>query len=74
MRAFLFAIGATAFCIMSSPGIAADMALPKKEAVAGAPVQVACLRWVEQNYSWYNYCGPVPYRPRQNHNFFGELF
>lgn len=75
MRALLCAVGTAAFCIMSSPGIAADMAMPKKAAVVRAPaVEVACLRWVEQNYSWYNYCDPVPYRPRQNHNFFGELF
>jgi hypothetical protein len=74
MRALFLAVGAAAFCVMSSPGIAADMTMPKKAAVVRAPVEVACLRWVEQNYSWYNYCDPVPYRPRQNHNFFGEIF
>ena len=76
MRAFLFAVGTASLCIMSSPGIAADMALPRETVIpTKAPAaEVACLRWVEQNYSWYNYCDPVPHYPRQKHNRFGEIF
>jgi hypothetical protein len=78
MRALLFAVGTTALCIMSSPGIAADMAVPRQKETmvpTRAPaVEAACLRWVEQNYSWYNYCDPVPYYGRQKYNQFGEFF
>lgn len=68
MRALLFAAGMAALCIMSSPGIAADLAVPQKDVVmpTKAPAaEAVCLRWVEQNYSWYNYCDPVPYYPRK---------
>ena len=76
MRAFVVAIGAIVFCSMNSPGIAADLPVKQKEMAMPAKVpeaEVACLRWVEQNYSWYNYCDPIPYYPRKNY-YFGELF
>ena len=41
---------------------------PKVARVAAEPV---CLRWVQQNYSWYNYCDPVPYYPRATRYWWG---
>ena len=78
MRAFVIAIGALAFCSMNSPVAAADMQVPHKEMVRAAKAPVAeavCLRWVETNYSWYNYCDQIPYYPRKDYyHRFGELF
>lgn len=68
MRALLLvAAGAVALSFISAPSMAADLAVPKQqEMVTKAPVaERFCLRWVEQNYSWYNYCDPVPYYPRK---------
>lgn len=69
MRALLLvAAGAFALSLISASGMAADLAVPKQqvEMPTKAPVaERACLRWVEQNYSWYNYCDPVPYYPRK---------
>jgi hypothetical protein len=31
----------------------------------------ACLRGVQQNFSWYNYCDPVPYYPRATRYWWG---
>jgi hypothetical protein len=40
----------------------------KKPRTHVASVQAECVRWVEQNWSWYNYCGPVRYPPRFRYN------
>jgi len=78
MRAFIIAVGAIVFCSVTSPGMAADMPVPQKEVVMptkAQPAEAVCLRWVEQNYSWYNYCDPIPYYGRKNYyHRFGELF
>jgi hypothetical protein len=64
MRTLLIAASCGILWLTTSPGIAADMALPRhKEVVAPEKIaanEIACVRWVEQNYSWYNYCDPVP--------------
>ena len=78
MRAFVIAIGALAFCSMSSPVTAATMPVPPPALVRAAKAPAAeavCLRWVETNYSWYNYCDQIPYDPRKDYyHRFGELF
>ena len=64
------AMGAAFLSLMTSPGIAADLAVQHQKAATvrrAAPVEVACIRWVEQNYSWYNYCDPVPYYGRRKY-------
>ena len=60
MRKAALAVGIALLCGTASSVLAADMAVKAPAAVA-AP---ACLRWVQQNYSWYNYCDPIPYYPR----------
>jgi hypothetical protein len=62
MRAFLIAASVGLLGLSSTPGRAADLAVPpQKVAHETAPVApAACVRWVEQTYSWYNYCEPVP--------------
>jgi hypothetical protein len=40
----------------------------KEARVAAGP---ACLRWVQSNYSWYNYCDPIPYYPRATRYWWG---
>jgi hypothetical protein len=62
MRAFLLAASITLLWLSAVPGRAADLAVPQQTAThQAAPVkEVACVRWVEQTYSWYNYCEPVP--------------
>jgi hypothetical protein len=70
MRKTAIAAGIALLCLATSPVLAADMAVkaPKATHVAAAP---ACLRWVQQNYSWYNYCDPVPYYPRAARYWWG---
>ena len=43
--------------------LAADMPV-KATKEARVVAEPACLRWVQSNYSWYNYCDPIPYYPR----------
>jgi hypothetical protein len=78
MRAFMIVAGTAALCLMAGPGMAADLAVPKKEAMipTKAPAaEVVCLRWVEQNYSWYNYCDRIPHYSRKDYyTQFGGLF
>jgi hypothetical protein len=73
MRGILIAASAACLFIMTSPGFAADLSVrPHKQAAAPQPSRVAeasCLRWVEQNYSWYNYCDPIPDYGRELHNW-----
>jgi hypothetical protein len=59
---------------MSAPGMAADLAVPKQMPTKAPPAEAVCLRWVEQNYSWYNYCDPVPYYPRRYAYHFHGFF
>ena len=63
MRKAALAVGIALLCGTASPGFAADMAVKGPKA---APVvaEQACLRWVQQTYSWYNYCDPIPYYGR----------
>ena len=70
MRRTAIAAGIALICASASPVLAADMATkgPKVARVAAEPV---CLRWVQQNYSWYNYCDPVPYYPRDTRYWWG---
>jgi hypothetical protein len=72
MRAWMFAGAALAFCLTALPAGAADLIVPPAKRVVTAPRvaprEAACLRWIEQTYSWYDYCGPVPYYGKhQNH-------
>ena len=50
--------------------LAADMPVKatKEARVVAEPV---CLRWVQSNYSWYNYCDPIPYYPRPTRYWWG---
>jgi hypothetical protein len=60
-----------------SQSFAADLALPKKETVISTQPVVAdqyCLRFVEQTYSWYNYCDPIPYYGRHKYAWSGWIF
>jgi hypothetical protein len=56
MRKTAIAAGIALICALTSPVVAAE------------PV---CLRWVQQNYSWSNYCDPVPYYPRATRYWWG---
>lgn len=57
---------------------AADLAVPvQKRTVIREPRPVAqpvCMRWIEQTYSWYNYCDPVPYYSRHRYDSWAGLF
>ena len=70
MRKTAIAAGIALLCATASQALAADMTTrgPKVARVAAEPV---CLRWVQQNYSWYNYCDPVPYYPRATRYWWG---
>lgn len=61
MRTVSIAASIALLCAVTSPVLAADMPVKAPTRVAAEPV---CLRWVQQNYSWYNYCDPIPYYPR----------
>ena len=67
MRTTPIAVSVALLFAMTSSGIAADLMQPAQKQVAVQPqaTEVACLRWVEQTYSWYNYCDPIPYYGRQ---------
>jgi len=75
MRILFLAASVALLGVIASPSIAADLTLPRKEAMpTKAPAkQLACLRWVPQNYSWYNYCDPVPYYGRHQNHWFGPF-
>lgn len=63
--------------LAGSRAFAADLALPKKDTLASRqPVATdhECLRFVEQTYSWYNYCDPIPYYGRNRYGAGGGLF
>jgi hypothetical protein len=69
MRKMAIAAGIALLCAATSPVLAAEVAVKApKRVVAAEPV---CLRWVQQNYSWYNYCDPVPYYPRATRYWWG---
>ena len=78
MRTILMAAGAALFCFAAVPATAADLPVPRHQASMPAKTQpaqrVGCLRWVEQNRAWYNYCDSVPFYGRhQNHWFPGPF-
>ena len=70
MRKTAIAAGIALICALTSPVVAADMTTkaPRAARVTAEPV---CLRWVQQNYSWYNYCDPVPYYTRATRYWWG---
>jgi len=70
MRTLLIAVGLAVLCAATSPVLAADMAVkaPRERVAVAEPV---CLRWVQQNFSWYNFCDPVPYYPRNTRLWWG---
>ena len=70
--ALLLAGSIAAFCLASSAQ-AADLAVSKhKTAAVHAPAaEPVCIRWVEQTYSWYNYCDSVPYYSRRKVGWLG---
>ena len=73
MRTAPIAASVALLFAMTSSGIAADLVRPAQRQVAVQPqaTEVACLRWVEQTYSWYNYCDSIPYYGRQKQNLLG---
>ena len=71
MRTIPLAAGIAFLCAITSPVIAADMAVKTAKEPKVAAAEVVCLRWVQQNYSWYNYCDPVPYYPRATRYWWG---
>ncbi len=70
MRTLSIATGFALLCAVTSPVLAADMAT-KAPAQRVAAAEASCLRWVQQNYSWYYYCDPVPYYPRSSRYWWG---
>ena len=70
MRRTAIAAGIALICVSATPVLAADMVTKGPKVARGAPEPV-CLRWVQQNYSWYNYCDPVPYYPRNTRYWWG---
>jgi hypothetical protein len=77
MRTVPLAASIAVLCIMTSPGFAADLVAPHQKVVAAPKeskaTEVVCLRWIEQTYSWYNYCDPIPYYGRQKNAWLGGL-
>lgn len=81
MRILLSVAAALAFCFVAGASNAADLPLPHhRQTTMTMPLkaqpkrEVACLKWVPENYSWYNYCDPVPYYGKhQNHWFSGPF-
>lgn len=72
MRTLPIAAGIALLCAVTSPVLAADMAVKApKEAPRVSTAEAVCLRWVQQNYSWYNYCDPIPYYPRSTRYWWG---
>ncbi|HEX5508273.1 MAG TPA: hypothetical protein VFX37_07195 [Pseudolabrys sp.] len=70
MRRFLLACAGLALLAVATPAGAADMAVPaKKHTQVAAAANVECIRWVRQNWSWYNYCGPIRYEPRRHYDW-----
>jgi len=71
MRTTSIAAGFALFCAAVSPVLAADLPVKAAREVRVATAEAACLRWVQQNYSWYNYCDPIPYYPRATRYWWG---
>jgi hypothetical protein len=71
MRRFLMACAGLALVMVASPAGAADLAVPvKKHTQVAAAGNTECIRWVRQNWSWYNYCAPIQYEPRHRYDWF----
>jgi hypothetical protein len=71
MRTMSIAVGFALLFAVTSPVLAADMAVKVSPAPRVAAAEPVCLRWVQQTYSWYNYCDPVPYYPRSTRLWWG---
>jgi hypothetical protein len=73
MRSILSVVAVALFCSASGAAYAADLPVkaPRQQTAVqtAAPAQT-CLRWVEQTYSWYNYCDPIPYYSRHRYDKF----
>jgi hypothetical protein len=71
-------LGIAVFGLAGGVALAADMPVkaPKEAVVREAPVATerVCLKWVEQTYSWYNYCDQVPYYSRHRYDTFAGFF
>jgi hypothetical protein len=58
-----------------SQATAADLAVQTERGpITVERKEAACLRWVPQNHSWYNYCDPIPYAPRLKYPVWTDLF
>jgi hypothetical protein len=73
MRMISVAASVALLCISASSGFAADIAVPVKKAEAPKVAEKVCLRWIEQTYSWYNYCDLIPYYGRSKTSLLGDL-
>ena len=78
MRLASMMVGIAVCGLAGGVALAADMPVKaQKEAVVReAPVvsERVCLKWVEQTYSWYNYCDPVPYYSKHRYDTFTGFF
>jgi hypothetical protein len=73
MRTVPLAASIALLCIMTSPVFAADLVAAPQKPIVAPQAEVVCLRWIQQTYSWYNYCDPIPYYGRQKHSWLGGL-
>jgi hypothetical protein len=71
MRTTSIAAGFALLCAAASPVLAADMPVKATREARVATAEPVCLRWVQSNYSWYNYCDPIPYYPRATRYWWG---
>jgi hypothetical protein len=71
MYRFLFAVAALAAFGLTPCADAADLAPRVKARTHVEATEGNCLRWVVQNSSWYNYCDPVRYGPRDRYSLIG---
>jgi hypothetical protein len=68
---FQFAAAGLALAALMSSATAADLTPRVKAQTHAAAGNVDCVRWVRQNWSWYNYCEPVRYPPRHRYDWSG---
>lgn len=71
MYRFLFIAAALAVFDLTPGADAAELAPRVKARTHVEAVEGNCLRWVVQNWSWYNYCEPVRYGPRDRYSSIG---
>jgi hypothetical protein len=71
MQHFQFAVAGLVLMTLTCSATAADLAPRVRAQTHVAAGAVNCVRWVRQNWSWYNYCEPVRYPPRFRYHEFG---